>query len=50
MSLTPPLILAAAEAEAGSGINPWLVGVGVFVLLLVLLGGVMAFGGGRDHS
>ena len=48
MSLTPLLTLAATEAA--SGINPWLVGVGVFVLLLALLGGLLAFGGGRDHS
>jgi hypothetical protein len=48
MSLTPLVTLAATEAV--SGINPWFVGVGVFVLLLVLLGGLLAFGGGRDHS
>jgi hypothetical protein len=48
MSLTPLLTLAATEA--GSGINPVLVGVGIFVLLLALLGGLLAFGGGRDHS
>ncbi len=48
MSLVPQLV-TAAEAEA-SGINPWFVGVGVFILLLVLLGGLIAFGAGRDHS
>ena len=48
MSITPLVTLAAAESAAG--INPWFVGVGVFVLLLVLLGGLLAFGGGRDHS
>ncbi|QWZ06565.1 hypothetical protein KRR39_13400 [Nocardioides panacis] len=48
MSLTP--LVALAATEAGAGINPWLVGVGVFVLLLALLGGLLAFGGGRDHS
>ena len=47
MSLTPLLTLAATES---GGINPWVVGVGVFVLLLALLGGLLAFGGGRDHS
>lgn len=47
-SLAPQLV-TAAEPTA-SGINPWVVGVGVFVLLLVLLGGLLAFGGGRDHS
>jgi hypothetical protein len=48
MSLTPLLTLAATEAA--SGINPWLVGVGIFVFLLALMGGLLAFGGGRDHS
>jgi hypothetical protein len=48
MSLTPLSTLAATQT--GSGINPWVVGIGVFVLLLVLLGGLLAFGGGRDHS
>ncbi|MEO5710388.1 MAG: hypothetical protein ABIQ59_11255 [Nocardioidaceae bacterium] len=48
MSITPLLSLAAADATGG--INPWIVGAGVFVLLLVLLGGLLAFGGGRDHS
>jgi hypothetical protein len=48
MSLTPLVTLAAAQA--GSGINPWFVGVGVFVLLLLALGGLLAFGGGRDHA
>ena len=47
MSLMP-LISVAAEAEAG--VNPLLVGAGVFLLLLVLLGGLLAFGGGREHS
>ena len=47
-SLAPQLVTAAAATD--SGINPWVVGVGVFVLLLVLLGGLLAFGGGRDHS
>ncbi|CAN5504898.1 hypothetical protein BH10ACT10_BH10ACT10_21070 [soil metagenome] len=48
MSITPLLSLAASDATGG--INPWFVGVGVFVLLVALLGGLLAFGGGRDHS
>ena len=47
MSLTP---LVTHAAEATGGVDPWFVGVGVFVLLLALLGGLLAFGGGRDHS
>jgi hypothetical protein len=48
MSITPLVSLAASDASGG--INPWVVGVSVFVLLLALLGGLLAFGGGRDHS
>jgi hypothetical protein len=48
MSITPLVSLAASNASGG--INPWVVGVSVFVLLLALLGGLLAFGGGRDHS
>ena len=48
MSITPLVSLAASDASGG--INPWVVGVSVFVLLLALLGGLLAFGGGREHS
>jgi hypothetical protein len=37
-------------AEAEHGVNHWLVGLGAFVLLLVLMGCLLAFGAGRDHS
>ena len=43
------LLSAATEAEA-SGINPWVVGVSVLALLLILMLGLLAFGGGRDHT
>jgi len=48
MSL-PPLVTMAA-AESSGGVNHWFVGLGVFVMLLLMLGGLLAFGGGRDHS
>jgi hypothetical protein len=48
MSLTP--LVTTAATESTGGINPWFVGIGIFVLLLVMLGGLLAFGGGRDHS
>jgi hypothetical protein len=43
-----PLILSAAESS--SGVNPILTGGGVFLVLLLLLAGLLAFGAGRDHS
>ena len=49
MSLTS-MVAAATEHSAGPNLNPWVVGAGVFVLLLVLLGALLSFGGGRDHS
>ena len=44
-----PLLVSAAEAHS-TGVNPWLVGAGTLLLLLILLAGLVAFGGGRDHS
>jgi hypothetical protein len=43
-------VLSAATEAQSSGINPWFVGVGVLALLLILLFGLLAFGGGRDHT
>jgi hypothetical protein len=43
------VVSAATEAQS-SGINPWLVGVGVLALLLIMLFCLLAFGGGRDHT
>jgi hypothetical protein len=44
------LITLAAEAEAHSGPNPYVVGGGVLGLLLLMLIIVVAIGGGREHS
>jgi hypothetical protein len=44
------LILAAAESHTWEGVNPWVVGAGTLVLLLALLGALIAFGAGREHS
>jgi len=48
MSLTPLITLAAAEA--GSGLSPELVGGGIFLVLMIMLGALVAFGGGRDDA
>jgi len=49
MSIASAHVVTAAESGV-SEINPWAVGIGVFVLLLLMLAGLLAFAGGRDHS
>jgi hypothetical protein len=44
-----PLVVTAAEA-ARTGINPYIVGGCVLLLLITLVVGLLAFGAGRDHS
>ncbi len=44
------IALAAEEHVNESVPNHWLVGGLVLLLLLVLLGGLLAFGAGREHS
>ncbi len=46
------LITFAEEAahSEGADATPYIIGVGVFIFLLALLAGLVAFGGGREHS
>jgi len=45
------LITRAAETSAESGgVNHWVVGISVFIVLLALIVGLLMFGAGRDHS
>jgi hypothetical protein len=44
-----PLVVLAAESKA-SGVNPWVVGGSILLLLVVLMAALLAFGRGRDHS
>ncbi|MGZ5401210.1 MAG: hypothetical protein ACXWDL_10090 [Nocardioides sp.] len=49
------MIVSVARAAEGtehevSNALSWGVGIGVLVLLLALLGALVAFGGGREHS
>jgi hypothetical protein len=43
-----PLASEAAHEPAGAG--PYLIGIGTFLFLLLLLVGLVAFGGGREHT
>ncbi|WP_340540374.1 hypothetical protein [Nocardioides sp. GXZ039] len=47
-----PALSAAAEAEShgDAAVSPYLVGAIVLAILLALLGALLAFGGGREHS
>jgi len=44
------LLLAAQETEMWGGVNHWVVGAGTLLLLLIALGILVAFAGGREHS
>ena len=51
--LTTALVHAPAMLLQESGVNmtlSWSIGGGIFVFLLILLGALAAFGGGREHS
>ncbi len=42
--------VAAAEEHHEQVINPWVVGAITMGILLAMLFGLLAFGGGREHS
>jgi hypothetical protein len=44
------LLAAAEESETWGGANHWVVGVSVLLILLIAMGILLAFGGGREHS
>ena len=47
--MAAPLLAFAAEAKS-SGINPFVVGGGLLLLLALAVLALLAFGAGRDHS
>ena len=51
MSMSPLVTVLAAEShhEVSTALN-WVVGGGSLAILLVLMGALVAFGGGREHS
>ena len=42
--------LAAQTPEASGGMNPWLVGGITLAILLAMIGALLMFGAGREHS
>jgi hypothetical protein len=49
MSLAP-LVVTSAASEPLGGINPFIVGGSILLLLVILVVGLLAFGGGREHT
>jgi hypothetical protein len=49
MSVTP-LLATAAEGEALGGVNHWVVGGVILLILMLVMAGLLAFGAGRDHT
>ncbi len=45
-----PLLVTAAESKALGGINPFVVGGSVLLVLVLLMVALLAFGAGRDHT
>ncbi len=43
-------VMTVEENEMWSGVNHWAVGAGTLAILLIALGILIAFGGGREHS
>jgi len=48
--ITTLALRAAEAAEHSEKVNHWVVGAVALVILLALLGALLAFGRGRDHS
>ena len=44
------LLAAAEEHEIWGGVNHWVIGAATLLILMVALGALIAFGGGREHS
>jgi hypothetical protein len=44
------LMAAAEESETWGGVNHWVIGTTVLLILLAAMGILLAFGGGREHS
>jgi hypothetical protein len=50
ISQTALAVIQAAEESGDPAVNPWLVGGGILLFLLCMLGALVLFGGGRDHT
>ena len=47
--LAAPL-LSVGESETWGGVNHWVIGASTLLILMAVMGALIAFGGGREHS
>jgi hypothetical protein len=50
ISQTALAVIQAAEESGDPAVNPWFVGGGILLFLLLVMAGLVVFGGGRDHT
>jgi hypothetical protein len=50
ISQTALAVIQAAEESGDPAVNPWFVGGGILLFLLLVMTGLVVFGGGRDHT
>ncbi|MBU1801087.1 hypothetical protein [Nocardioides sp.] len=50
LSLITTAVLRASEEAGDPAVPPWVIGAIALGILLALLLGLIAFGGGREHS
>ncbi len=44
------LMLLPLNVEEGAGVTPYVIGIGTLLFLFALMGTLLAFGKGREHS
>ena len=44
------LLAAAEEHQTWGGVNHWVIGASTLLILMAVMGALIAFGGGREHS
>ncbi len=50
LSLITTAVLRASEEAGAPAVAPWVIGAVTLAILMAMLIGLVAFGGGREHS
>ena len=50
ISQTALAVIQAAETTSPEPVNHWIIGGGILLFLLCVMGALVLFGGGRDHT